>query len=46
MVLGLAGGFALETFAGLRGATVIGALFGMLAANFVPLGPSCGTPRP
>ncbi len=42
MVLGLAAGWAIERFAGVGGATVAGALLGMLVANFVPLGPGCG----
>lgn len=45
MILGLAAGWALETFAGLRGAMLLGALAGMVAANFVPLGPDCGSDR-
>lgn len=45
MVLGLAGGWAIEAFAGIRGATVFGALLGMLAANLVPLGPGCSSPE-
>lgn len=41
MVLGLAIGWAVEAFAGLRGATVLGVLGGMVAANFVPLASGC-----
>lgn len=41
MVLGLAVGWLVEAFAGLRGGLVLGLLGGMLAANFVPLGAGC-----
>lgn len=41
MVLGLAVGWAVEAFAGLPGALVLGLLGGMVAANFVPLGGGC-----
>ena len=43
MVLGLAVGWAIEAFAGLRGSLVLGLLGGMVAANFVPLGGGCPT---
>lgn len=42
MILGLGLGFALESFAGWRGAMVLGLFAGMLVANLVPLGPGCG----
>jgi hypothetical protein len=41
VVLGVAIGWTLESFAGLRGAMVFGLLAGMLGANLVPLGPGC-----
>ncbi len=41
MVLGLAVGWCLESFAAVRSATVFGLLLGMIAANFVPLGGGC-----
>ena len=37
MILGLAIGGMLEAFAELPGATLFGALLGVVAANFVPL---------
>lgn len=45
MVLGLAVGWAAERLGGLGGATVAGALLGMLVANFVPLDTGCGDGR-
>ena len=44
MILGLAIGGALEAFAGLHNATLLGALLGMLAANLVPLDRGCDAP--
>lgn len=38
MILGLVIGWCLESFAGLRTATLFGVLLGMVTANFVPLG--------
>jgi hypothetical protein len=43
VVLGLAIGWAVEAFAGLRGALLLGVLAGMVAANFVPLSTGCPT---
>ena len=45
MVLGLAAGWALQSFAGLPNGALLGLLVGMIAANLVPLGPSCGSPE-
>lgn len=41
MVLGLAVGWAVEAFAGMPGALVLGLLAGMVAANFVPTDTGC-----
>ncbi|HEX6811349.1 MAG TPA: hypothetical protein VF384_06990 [Planctomycetota bacterium] len=46
MILGLAVGWTLEVFAGVPVATLLGVLLGMIAANFVPLGPACGPREP
>jgi hypothetical protein len=45
VVLGLAIGGALEAFAAVRNATVLGLLVGMIGANLVPNHRSCGPRR-
>ncbi len=44
MVLALAIGGALEAFAGLRFATLLGMLVGLLVANLIPAAGSCRVP--
>jgi len=36
VALGALGGYLLQRFVGVDGATIVGLLLGMLAANFVP----------
>ena len=46
MILGLAAGWALQVFAGVPSGALFGLLAGMIAANLVPLRPSCGSQEP
>lgn len=44
MILGLAAGWLLQSFAGVPNAWAFGLLLGMVGANLIPLGPGCRTP--